>query len=68
MWISESIKSTCRPFPGIQRRAKKANAKEFLEQQAKELKIKPADVGQNVEVWKDLCHVMMNVKEFIYLK
>ncbi|MEE2639682.1 MAG: hypothetical protein VX768_03570, partial [Planctomycetota bacterium] len=44
------------------------NATDFLEQQARELRIKPEDIPKNVDLWKDLCHVMMNVKEFIYLK
>lgn len=43
-------------------------AKEFLKTQAAEMKIKPDDIPRNVEVWKDLCHVIINVKEFIYIK
>ena len=44
------------------------NATAFIELQAKELAIKPADIPANVQIWKDLCHVIFNVKEFIYLK
>ena len=49
--------------------AKEMNdAKEFLELQAKEQNIKPDSIAKNVELWKDFCHVIINVKEFIYLK
>lgn len=44
------------------------NALEFLQQQMKELRVPPENMATNVEIWKDLCHVMFNVKEFIYLK
>lgn len=44
------------------------NAQAFIELQAKELGVKPGDIQANVQIWKDLCHVIFNVKEFIYLK
>ncbi|MEC9091305.1 MAG: PSD1 and planctomycete cytochrome C domain-containing protein [Planctomycetota bacterium] len=50
------------------RPAELESAREFLELQRKERQIEPGDVVQNVELWKDLCHVLLNVKEFIYLQ
>jgi hypothetical protein len=39
---------------------------EFLERQARALAIN--DWTSDERVWSDLCHVMMNVKEFIYIR
>ncbi|MCH2182733.1 MAG: PSD1 and planctomycete cytochrome C domain-containing protein [Mariniblastus sp.] len=39
----------------------------FLQQQAKELGVGSDDALANAQVWADFCHVMFNVKEFIYL-
>lgn len=55
-------------FSRLPTAVEKQNALDFLEMQAKELNIKPAAIANSSEVWKDLCHVIMNVKEFIYLK
>ena len=44
-----------------------AEAIAFLESQAVEYKL-PADKEQRDErIWADLCHVVMNVKEFIFI-
>ena len=79
VWASKLLETT----PGVEQRIRRIyeqafsrppsrtelkNATDFLEQQARELRIKPEDIPKNVDLWKDLCHVMMNVKEFIYLK
>lgn len=48
-------------------KAEIANAKEFIEVQAVELKIKPSDAAKDLKVLRDLCHVLWNVKEFIYV-
>ncbi len=43
-------------------------SKQFLQQQAAELGIDSAEATlTNAQVWADLCHVMFNVKEFIYV-
>lgn len=42
-------------------------AESFLRIQASELKIAENDIESNVEIWRDLCHVMFNLKEFIYI-
>ncbi|MEE2826968.1 MAG: DUF1553 domain-containing protein, partial [Planctomycetota bacterium] len=43
-------------------------SKQFLQQQAKELGIDANEaILTNPQVWADFCHVMFNVKEFIYL-
>jgi hypothetical protein len=41
---------------------------EFLRLQAKELKLDPNGIAEHHEPWADYCHVLMNVKEFLYLK
>ena len=52
---------------------RKANANEvgqalsFLKQQAEVHKVKPKDVSTPVLVWKDYCHTIFNMKEFVYL-
>ena len=43
-------------------------SKQFLQQQAAELGIDSAEATlTNAQVWADLCHVMFNLKEFIYV-
>lgn len=44
------------------------DATEFVKIQATEMKIDEVAAKNNPEIWKDLCHVMFNVKEFIYLR
>ena len=44
------------------------NATQFLELQAKELNLKPDELKSSVELWRDYCHVVFNLKEFIYIK
>ena len=39
----------------------------FLEQQAAEYKLPSAEAGTDERPWADLCHVLMNVKEFIFI-
>ena len=39
----------------------------FLDSQAEALGIKPADRPTNEQSWSDLCHVLFNVKEFIFI-
>ncbi len=41
---------------------------EFFKRQGAELKIDLATAKNNFALWKDLCHVTFNVKEFIYLQ
>lgn len=45
-----------------------ADAEAFLREQAAALRIKPEAMPASVPLWKDLCHVIFNVKEFTYLK
>ncbi len=44
------------------------NALEFIDLQAKSLGVGVGDVDNNLEVWRDLCHVVINLKEFIYIR
>ena len=44
------------------------SAKEFLLQQAKERNVVEDQMGNYSEIWADLCHVIFNMKEFIYIK
>jgi hypothetical protein len=39
----------------------------FLDAQGESLGIKPADRPANEQSWSDLCHVLFNVKEFIFV-
>lgn len=43
-------------------------AKDFLKLQAKELAIPDDKILSDVSLWKDFCHVLFNVKEFIYIQ
>ena len=45
-----------------------ANSRNFIETQSKELNIGIEDILTNAELWQDFCHVMFNVKEFIFIK
>ena len=40
----------------------------FIEQFAEENQIKADDISKNESLWADFCHVMFNLKEFIYIK
>ncbi len=42
-------------------------AESFLRIQAKELGVPENELASNVEIWRDLCHVVFNLKEFIYI-
>lgn len=42
-------------------------AKVFLQQQAETHEVSPDEIMQSVAVWKDYCHTVFNMKEFIYL-
>lgn len=44
-----------------------AAAQGFLATQATEHKLSPEAATNNEQVWGDLCHVLMNVKEFIFI-
>jgi hypothetical protein len=43
------------------------DARAFLELQAAEYKVPKDRIAQDLRLWKDLCHVLFNVKEFIYV-
>jgi hypothetical protein len=45
-----------------------AEALTFLEQQAKSLRIAHHTWPQNAQLWTDFCHVLFNVKEFVFVK
>ncbi|HMO15822.1 MAG TPA: PSD1 and planctomycete cytochrome C domain-containing protein [Pirellulaceae bacterium] len=40
----------------------------FLQMQADELQVSADDIATNVDLWADYCHVIFNVKEFIFYK
>ncbi len=42
-------------------------AQAFLHQQAKAHEVSPGEIPDSVAVWKDYCHTIFNMKEFIYL-
>lgn len=44
-----------------------AGAMDFLQQQARELNVPPDKIIADQKLWADLCHVLMNVKEFIFV-
>jgi hypothetical protein len=39
----------------------------FLNQQSDELKLRPDDGQNNEQLWADLAHVLINVKEFVFI-
>ncbi len=52
--------------PPTERETQKAV--EYMELFAKELGVRDGGVGDRVKLWKELCHVIFNMKEFIYLQ
>ena len=60
--------SFARIVSGSAAAAERAEALEFLDEQA-ESSNRPADGwSKHAQVWTDLCHVLFNVKEFVFLK
>jgi len=47
--------------------AETAAALAFLDQQAKEIGLTPAQAQSDPRVWSDLAHVLFNVKEFVFV-
>ncbi len=53
------------------RRASKeetADAMDFIRRQGAAYGLTPAECGQNEKVWTDVCHVIFNLKEFIFIE
>mgnify|MGYP003346732279 CR=1 FL=1 len=48
--------------------AERAEALAFLQEQAKSLNLPPDAWPKHTQVWTDLCHVLFNVKEFVFVK
>jgi hypothetical protein len=46
--------------------AEKKSAQEFLVAQGTELGLSPTSASGDLRCWTDLCHVIFNVKEFVY--
>ncbi len=46
----------------------KERAERFLSKQAEELRVSEDELLTDVRIWQDYCHVMFNVKEFIFIK
>ena len=44
-----------------------ASALAFIQVLAQSYKLKDAEVADSIDVWKDYCHSVFNLKEFIYL-
>jgi len=42
-------------------------AQTFLADYASELKLEEKAIQSNIELWRDFCHVMFNVKQFIFI-
>ena len=42
-------------------------ANTFIKMLAQSYELKEEDIATNVDVWKDYCHSVFNLKEFIYL-
>jgi len=52
------------------RQASEAEIKQataFLEELAKVHKVNPEETWSSTEIWKDYCHALFNMKEFIFL-
>jgi len=45
-----------------------AESKSFLDEYATEIGVESDSINSNVEMWRDLCHVMFNVKQFIFIE
>lgn len=48
--------------------AERADALAFLQDQAKSYSLPADGWSKHVQVWTDLCHVLFNVKEFVFVK
>ncbi|WPP49987.1 PSD1 and planctomycete cytochrome C domain-containing protein [Catalinimonas niigatensis] len=54
-------------FARTAREEEVAQARAFIKNQAQLYQIQQDDVLESVDVWKDYCHTIFNMKEFIYL-
>lgn len=54
-------------FARAPRADEQAAALDFLAQQGQELGLSPQQALSDVRAWADLCHVMFNVKEFVFV-
>lgn len=54
-------------FARAPRSDEQAAALEFLAQQGQELGLSPQQALNDARAWADLCHVMFNVKEFVFI-
>ncbi len=45
-----------------------AQSSEFIQSLATEQGIEPAQIASSLPIWRDYCHVIFNVKEFIYIQ
>ena len=56
-----------RPLPGHQATRNLTDDLAFLDSQGESLGVKPGERLTNEQSWADLCHVLFNVKEFIFI-
>jgi hypothetical protein len=54
-------------FARAPRPEEQAAALDFLTQQGQELGVSPQQALNDARAWADLCHVMFNVKEFVFI-
>lgn len=65
---AERIKTIYRSALGRPPEAEELSAAlAFIDEQAAELGLSPEQAAGEVRIWADLCHVMFNVKEFIFI-
>ena len=43
------------------------NANRFLKTQAAELGVNESKISEDIRVWRDFCHIALNIKEFIFI-
>ncbi len=54
-------------FGRVPTKQERAMAIEFLEKQSASLNVESADIDNDIRIWRDFCHVIFNVKQFIYI-
>ena len=55
-------------FARLPTKQERAAAEAFLQTQGKQYELPPEQMENDPRVWADLCHVLVNVKEFIFIR
>jgi hypothetical protein len=57
-----------RAFSRMPNEQERIESAEFIQSIAAEMHVDPAQIASSMPIWRDYCHVIFNVKEFIYIQ